>query len=291
MTGFGEATAELAGARLTVQLKSLNHRFADVRVRLPQELAAAEPELRRRVAARVRRGRVDLTIQIDGGASPAGAVQLDRALLSQVLAAAASLKQEFQLAGEPDVRTILAVPGILSLAARDAATDEARRAAAEGALERALEALDRERRREGQRIREDLLGRLRSIAGVVAEVARAAGTAPASLRDRLLERLRALEPAVELDPARVAQEAALLAERADVTEELVRLEGHLEQTEALLARPDGEPVGKRLDFLLQELQRESNTIGAKAADLAISRGAVLLKTELEQVREQVQNLE
>lgn len=291
MTGFGEGTAELPGARLTVQLKSLNHRFADLRVRLPQELSSSEPELRRKVMAHVKRGRVDLNVQIDGAGEGRGLVHLDRELLSQLLAAAASLKREFSLAGEPDLSTILAVPGIVTLSPRPGATAAACHAAAVSALERALEALDLERRREGERIQRDILARLRAISAVAADLERAASAAPGALHERLLERLRMLGATVALDPTRVAQEAALLAERADVTEELVRLAGHLEQSEALLARPDGEPVGKRLDFLLQELQRETNTIGAKAADLAVSRGALALKGELEKVREQIQNLE
>jgi uncharacterized protein (TIGR00255 family) len=147
------------------------------------------------------------------------------------------------------------------------------------------------RRREGEHLRGELLQRLESMVAAVGRIRQRAAVIPVLLRDRLVERLRVLSREVELDAGRVAQEAALLADRSDVTEEVVRLEGHLERAVGLLRAGESEPVGKRLDFLLQEMQRETNTINSKAADLAVSRDALELKAEIEKVREQTQNVE
>jgi uncharacterized protein (TIGR00255 family) len=161
----------------------------------------------------------------------------------------------------------------------------------ERALDEALQALDRERLREGGSLVADLLQRVDLMLDLTARVRERAEEVPALARDKLVKRVEALAEGVEIDPTRLAQEAAFLADRGDVTEELVRLQGHLDQMRAWLASPDGDPVGKRLDFLAQEVQRETNTISSKSADLELSRLALALKAEIERVREQVQNLE
>jgi uncharacterized protein (TIGR00255 family) len=169
--------------------------------------------------------------------------------------------------------------------------DDEQREALHESLARALAALDTERQREGRHLQQELSQRLAAMATLTDEIRRRAVSQPGRVRDRLVERLRALAPEVIVDPARLAQEAALQADRCDVTEELVRLEGHLEQARALVDRPDGEAVGKRLDFLVQEIHRETNTVNSKSADLEMSRKALALKAEVEKVREQIQNVE
>jgi uncharacterized protein (TIGR00255 family) len=290
MTGYGQATAELGQVRLWVELRSLNHRYADLRLRLPAGLADEERGIRRKVLARVKRGRVELTVNVEpiGGA---GQSQFNLALAREALGAVKTLRDELGIEGRPDVGTLLGLSGMFRGGPPELEWDEAEREVLAQSIERALEALDRERCREGEHLRLELASRLQAMAGLAAEIRSRAGELPDALRERLVERLGALAPDVGLDPSRVAQEAVILADRADVTEELVRLEGHLEQTRSLLSRPDGDAVGKRLDFLLQEIHRETNTVNSKSADLELSRKALALKAEIEKVREQVQNVE
>jgi uncharacterized protein (TIGR00255 family) len=290
MTGFGQATVSTDTAVVTVEVRSVNHRFADVRLRLPAALGAVESELRKRILDRVRRGRIDAVVEIAPPGGP-GRPQLDRTLVEEVLAAARTLDAEFHVAGRPDVACLLAIPGLFKSAGPVTLDEPATRGALGRALDQALAALDAERLREGGHLAADLRDRLRVIAGKVAEITEGSAAAPAAVRERLLERLRALAPDVVLDPARLVQEAAFLADRADVTEELVRLRGHVEQARELLERPVAEGIGKRLEFLLQEILREANTVNAKSADLRTSRAAVDLKVEIEKVREQIQNVE
>jgi uncharacterized protein (TIGR00255 family) len=183
------------------------------------------------------------------------------------------------------------VPGVLESASRSVELDDASRAVVDRALESALAALDAERHREGRSLQNDLVARIDTMESHVAAVRDRAAAVPAAAQKRIAERVQQLVTQIALDPARVAQEAAFLADRADVTEELVRLTGHLAQARTLLADSEGEPVGKRLDFLLQEIHRETNTIASKSADLEISRRALDLKAEAEKIREQIQNLE
>jgi uncharacterized protein (TIGR00255 family) len=291
MTGYGQASAELGEARVSVELRSLNHRHADLRLRLPPELAASEREIRRQVLSRVKRGRVELTVNVEPLEGGAGAPHLNRSLVREVVAAEVTLREEFAVEGTLDLATLLSVPGMFRTGPIELEWDDARRQALDGAIVAALDALDRERLREGEHLRQELSERLAGMAAIAAEIRDGAAVQPEAVRGRLVERLSRLAADVDLDPARVAQEAVILADRCDVTEELVRLEGHLDQAKSLLDRPDGDPVGKRLDFLLQEIQRETNTVNSKSADLELSRRALALKAEVEKVREQVQNLE
>jgi uncharacterized protein (TIGR00255 family) len=168
---------------------------------------------------------------------------------------------------------------------------EEEREALFNAVDMALSALDADRRREGEALKREILDRLTTMTRLTTEARERAGAIPDQLKQKLLQRLATLGSDVELDPSRLAQEATFLADRADVTEEIVRLEGHLAQAGGLLEKPDGGPVGKRLDFLLQEIHRETNTICSKSSDLELTRGALALKAEAEKVREQIQNLE
>lgn len=291
MTGYGQASADLETARLSVELRTVNHRYADLRLRLPQELAASEREVRRKVLSRVQRGRVELNVNVEPLGGGPSRPQLNHALLNEVLEAVTTLRDRFRIKGAADLGTLLTVPAMFRTGPVELAWDETAQAAFDRALGEALELLDRDRCREGEHLRGELRERLASMLALAKTLRERASAVPRLLRDRLLERLQALGPGVELDPARVAQEAVLLADRADVTEELVRLDGHLSQAGALIEQTDGQPVGKRLDFLLQEIQRETNTINSKSSDLDLSRTALALKAEIEKFREQVQNLE
>lgn len=291
MTGYGKGAAELPGLRITVELRSLNNRFADLRLRLPQELYGEESEIRRRVLARVQRGRVEMGLEVERTENGDRGVSLNRSLVRAVAEAAREVEREFGIEGRVDVNTVLALPDVLQRARPLAHLDETGRAAVYAAVDAALAALDAERRREGATLADEIRPRLARMEAIVAEIRVLAAELPAAARRKLLERIEALAPSVPFDPGRLAQEAAFLADRADVTEEIVRLEGHVRQSCSLLERPDGDPVGKRLDFLLQEIHRETNTINSKSADLEISRRALALKLDAEKVREQIQNLE
>jgi len=291
MTGYGQASAELGEARVSVELRTLNHRYADLRLRLPAELASSEREIRRKVLAGIKRGRVEMTVNVEPLEGGTSTPRLNQAFVSEVIAASAKLRDEFQIEGKPDLEALLGVPGMFRAGPIELEWNDAQREALDQAITAALDALDKERRREGEHLQQELSRLLAGMAAIAAEIRAHAATQPAAVRERLVERLNTLASGVELDPARVAQEAVILADRCDVTEELVRLEGHVEQARSLLDRPDGEPVGKRLDFLLQEIQRETNTVNSKSADLDLSRKALALKAEVEKAREQVQNLE
>ena len=291
MTGYGQASAELGEARVSVELRTLNHRYADLRLRLPAELASSEREIRRKVLAGIKRGRVEMTVNVEPLEGGTSTPRLNQAFVSEVIAASAKLRDEFQIEGKPDLEALLGVPGMFRAGPIELEWNDAQREALDQAITAALDALDKERRREGEHLQQELSRLLAGMAAIAAEIRAHAATQPAAVRERLVERLNTLASGVELDPARVAQEAVILADRCDVTEELVRLEGHVEQARSLLDQPDGEPVGKRLDFLLQEIQRETNTVNSKSADLDLSRKALALKAEVEKAREQVQNLE
>ncbi|ANM29042.1 hypothetical protein ABI59_04710 [Acidobacteria bacterium Mor1] len=288
MTGFGQGTAEQNGLRVSVEMKTVNNRFADVRLRLPSEVAGSEAALRRLIQGRVRRGRIEASFTIERPSQEAR-VELNEALVRGVGEAADRLRSELGVQGELDLSTVLGLPGILEISSGEG--EDAAGPLAQQALKAALDALDADRLREGESLRSDLLER----AGRMRELAEAAGRRaeelPAGIRTKLAARLGELAKGIELDPARVEQEVVHLIDRADVSEELVRLGGHLEQLARILSKPDGEPVGKRLEFLLQEIHRETNTINSKAADLELSRHALDLKLETEKVREQILNLE
>jgi uncharacterized protein (TIGR00255 family) len=291
MTGYGQGSAEAEGLKVTVELRSVNNRFADLKLRLPDELVPFEPELRRLVLATVKRGRVDLDLRVERTGAAAAPLVLNRAAVDGALAALKALRDDYGVQGEWDLKTLMRIPGLLERPGRADGLDPASRETVDRALSQALSALDAERLREGRALAADLLARVTAMEGHVAAIRERAATVPEAVQKRIVERVGQLVTQVALDPARVAQEAAFLADRADVTEETVRLSGHLVQARSLLADGTGEPVGKRLDFLLQEINRETNTIASKSADLEMSRRALDLKAEGEKIREQIQNLE
>lgn len=291
MTGFGQGARELQGLRLAIVLKGVNNRYSDLRLRLPAKLADLEPEIRRRILSVVRRGRVevDISVELPTGSEPNH--QLNRPLFDQVVRTADALRDDGRFEGRLDLTGVLAIPGMFRGESAEVVWEAEGREAMLDALDDAIAAFDADRRREGAVLAAELISRLAELDRHATAVGRRAAELPEALRDRLLKRLDGLRGSVELDATRVAQEAAFLAERSDLTEEIVRLEGHLGQARHLVERPDGEPLGKRLDFLLQEIHRETNTIGAKSADLELTRAALAIKLEAEKLREQVQNVE
>lgn len=286
MTGFGLGEAPLRGGRLTAEVRSLNHRFLEIRIRLPPELVDHTFFVEQLCRERLGRGRYDVSVRIDGAALPA--LELDLGRARSVYAAFARLRDELAPGAELPLSLLANVPGVWTLA--EVASAEPSRDALTRSLSAALDQLDQMRTAEGASLAAELrarLGELRRVVGALRE--QAPGIVLAQER-RLAERVARLLGGTEaLDPNRLAMEIALLADRCDITEELVRLSSHFEQFEELTV--SGGPSGRKLDFLLQEMAREANTVGAKCQDAGLSHLVVSLKAEIERLREQVQNIE
>jgi uncharacterized protein (TIGR00255 family) len=289
MTGYGTATADAAGARVTVDIRGVNQRFLDVRVTTPREYAAFETELRDRVRAVTQRGRIEVTV---ARTPVAGArrwkVGVRRELARAYVDAARDLARTLRLDARIDLADVLRLPDLMEVTERPADA-AAELPAVRRALTVALGAFDRERRREGAILARDMRARVATLDRAARGVARRVPVATAAVRAALAERMARLAGGDTLDPARVAHEVALAAERGDVTEELVRLRSHLGALAAALR--SAEPVGKRVEFLLQEIHRELNTTGSKSADLEIAELVLAARGEVEKLREQVQNVE
>ena len=289
MTGFGRGAFSSEAFGVTVEIKTVNNRYLDIHLRLGQELSAIEMIVRKRVGARLSRGRVDLNINFDR--TGAATYEVNRPLIAGYVQALREIKEELGLAGEIDVNSLARVPGALT-AARDG-FDEGNMAGVESALDQALDSLEQMRASEGAALAAEMRVRITKIEAEVPIIEAAAAGLADAYRQRLQKRVTELiargSQAVELDSGRLAQEVAYLADRSDISEELARLRSHLEQFRSSIDA-DGE-VGKRLDFLLQELNREANTVLSKSTEIAIKDSALAIKAEVEKLREQVQNVE
>jgi len=291
MTGFGQGMAERDGVRAQVELKGVNHRFLDVKIKLPGEVGPLEPRLRAEVQERVTRGRIDIAATIASSRPAAARVVINEGLVGEYLKAVASLKKDFGLKGTVGLEAVLALPGVVAVQTVAPEVDGVAAALLSEALRMALDAYDAMRASEGRRLVEDLTVRLGAIRDAVRRIEEEARDLPEAYTRRLKERVgRLLDGERTVEEGRLAQEVALLAGRADITEELVRLQGYLAQAGDTLSRPQG-PIGKTLDFIMQEMNREANTVSSKAEALAICQEALVIKGEVEKIREQVQNLE
>ncbi len=293
MTGFGRA--ELRGDTLvvTVEARSVNHRHLDVALRLPRALAPLELEARRAIAARLERGRVDINVQVAAVAEQASQrVVTDTALAREYVARARALTAELGdlgVTGGITLEWLLHRPGVVRVEEPELADAVVPWPVLEQALGRALDDLIERRTAEGERLAEELRGLHAELAAIVSTMAGRAPIGAARREERLRERLRGMLDGAAIDEARILTEAAVWADKADIAEELTRLRAHL--AELGLALDKGGPVGRALDFLLQELGREVNTVASKADDLELSQAALAGKGVLEKMREQVQNLE
>jgi uncharacterized protein (TIGR00255 family) len=287
MTGFGAGHGASGGEELDVEVRSVNHKFCEVKIRAPRELAALELDAAKAVKERLARGGVEVSLRRPG---PAGglAPRVDVALAESYARAFAEIAARLGLSGGPTLADVLGADGVVRLEER-AVDVEAARLALREALGAALDALVAMRAREGEALGKDLSGRLAHVEELVGRVAELVPAAIAAHEARLQERVQELARGVTLDPARLAQEIAILADRTDVTEEITRLRSHVGQVRALLS--SGEPAGRKLDFLVQEMHREVNTIGSKSQSAEIATAVVEMKAEVERMREQVQNVE
>lgn len=287
MTGFGTATSTTDDETLDVEVRAVNHRFLDVKARLPRDIAALESKVTKKVRDALARGSIDVRVrrsESEGGSR----VRLDLEVAREYVLRLQELAARLDLQGAPSLEQVAAADGVLTLE-ENSVDLERLGVALVDALGEALDRVIEMRVVEGKALAEDLTRRMQLIGTLVAEVEDAAPAVVTRHRDRLQARLDELAKGVDVDPARVAVELVVFADKSDVTEEVTRLQSHVEQFQKLL---DGdEPVGRKLDFLVQEMNREVNTIGSKSQATEISERVVGLKAELERVREQVQNIE
>ncbi len=287
MTGYGAANGHAGNCRLTVEVRSVNQRFLDLKLNVPREYAPYEPDLRRTISAAIERGRVEVHVSRALPPRSAG-IALQSDVAAAYIKGWKQLQKEFGLKGSLEL-SLLAGRSDLFVAAEPAADAAAEIGEVQRLLARALVAHRKEREREGAHLRRDMQERIRRLRQTLKALGKAATVVVPRLKAKLEKRLAELLGASTVDPARLAQEVAMLADRSDVTEELVRLGSHLEALDDLV-RSD-EPVAKRIDFVLQEVNRELNTIGSKASDLDVTNLVVGGKADVEKLREQIQNVE
>jgi len=287
MTGFGSAEGDVGGSRVGVEVRSVNHRYFNPSIKLPSRYSRWEAEVREALRKHVARGHVTVAVFVERPATEGAAV--DEAKFAQHAAALRSLRDRHGLEGVVDVATVLRMPDVIRTSAEDVAEGSAEELVA--IVEAAAGELTKMRAAEGSRLAEVLLERMVVVEAALARIAARAPERVIAQRDRLRENVKVLAEGVALDEQRVAQEIAILADRLDVSEEIDRFGAHLEAFREVISRKIAEPAGKRLGFILQEMLREANTTGSKANDTLIQREVLLVKEELERIREQVENVE
>ncbi|MGE3276307.1 MAG: YicC/YloC family endoribonuclease [Vicinamibacterales bacterium] len=292
MTGFASLTRDEDRGTLGLTIRAVNHRFLDLQLRLPPTLADLEPAIRARVQKRLGRGRVEVSLSLQLRQAPAPDVALNEEFVAALAAAMELARERGVIAGTLTPGDLLRLPQALTIRERLAETGslaEAFGPAVEAALDAGIDQLEAMRMREGAHLAADFDQRKALLARLVEELAAAADAGRQELEARLTERAKELAALVPNDPAVVAQEIVRVAQRSDISEEVTRFKGHLAHWDALAASP--EPCGRKLDFLLQEMNREVNTIGSKADGALVPERIIQAKAELERLREQVQNVE
>ncbi len=288
MTGYGSGSASFPGGRVSVEVRAVNHRFLEVKMILPREFLPWEHEWREMIEAQVKRGKLELMLTFSGRASRSYAVNPNLDLARAYQEAVSYLQRNLKIKGEIDVSFLAARPDFFQVSEKPQPT-QAETQAARQALQHALTVLEGQRSREGKFLERDLRTRVVALEKTRRAITKRSRVVLRIVREKLQERVTSLLQGIQIDQSRLLQEVVTLTQKSDITEELVRLGGHLEALSETLRLH--EPVGKRIDFLLQEVQREANTIGAKADDTTIRHLVVAAKEEVEKLREQVQNVE
>ncbi len=290
MTGYGKAERVVSGRKFTVEMKSVNHRFLEISLRIPQILFSLEAEIKRRMGEKFSRGKIDVAIRADGNGAAEGETRLalNLPLVRNYHALLTQLKDELNITEEIALSTITGLRDVfMPVEAAEEAADLW--GGFSPILDEAINNLSAMREKEGASLMLDLRDRLGMITGFLEEIAVRAPAVVLDYQKRLTERIRELIAGVELDESRLLQEVAIMAEKSDITEEIVRFRSHVEQFSGLLT--GGDAAGRKIDFLLQEMGREINTIGSKSGDVGIARLVVEIKSELAKLREQAQNIE
>jgi uncharacterized protein (TIGR00255 family) len=288
MTGYGGAKGEVEGLQITVELKSVNNRYLDTAVRLPRSFIFAEDAIKTAVQNHISRGKVDVFVTVDSNAADNAEVRVNEPLLRSYLAAIRSIAEQYDLPNDVSVMSVCRIPDILSVDKKDTDNDALARGML-SILESALVEFDAMRLREGEKLRDDVTGRIAEISRFVGIVEQNAPQTVTEYRARLEQKMRDVLGTAGIDESRILTEAAIFADRVAVDEETVRLRSHISQLTSLISGDS--PVGRKIDFLIQEINREANTIGSKCQSSEISHVVVDLKSEIEKIREQIQNLE
>ncbi|MBS3917301.1 MAG: YicC family protein [Deltaproteobacteria bacterium] len=288
MTGYGRGEGETSLGRVLAESRSVNHRYGDINIRLPKRLAIFENRIKEIIRSQISRGRIDVSIKLEALESEKVQLQVDSNLAEQYFQALLSLKDKFQLKGEITLELLAGAKDLISVKEESGDIDPYWQEIVP-ILKRSLQEMDEMKRSEGDALAKDIQKRLERINQLLKEIKDQYPSYVEAYQGRLREKLQSLLRGIEVDPIRLQQEIALLAERTDITEEVVRAQSHLSQF-ALLFNGN-ESVGRKMDFLLQEIHREVNTVSAKANDAEISQKVVEIKSELEKIREQVQNIE
>ena len=288
MTGYGSAKGSVEGQEITVELKSVNNRYLDCSVRLPRNFLFAEDTVKQAVSAGVSRGKVDVFVSAQASQDSGTVVSVNEELARGYRDAVARIAETLGLESGLNAFSLARFPDVLTVERRELDKDKAAAALSE-ITAKAVEEFNAMREREGERLRRDMLGKLETIEGLVSVVEERSPQTVKEYRERLEARLRDILADCSLDEQRVITEAAIFADRTAVDEETVRLRSHIAQFRTMLE--EGSPIGRKMDFLVQEFNRESNTIGSKCSDASLAKVVVDLKSEIEKIREQLQNVE
>ena len=289
MTGFGRGFESSDDFAVTVEIKTVNNRFLDINLRLGNELQALESTIKRQIGNRLSRGRVDVNLTYERTSQIN--YELNRPMIAGFLAAMKQMQDEFALSGEPDINVVARLPNVLVPKKDD--LDEHFIVGVERAVNYAIDDLEKMRRNEGGMLKNELAFRLSEIENRIPAIETEAGGVAEEFRQRLTKKITEMlartESQIDIDQGRLAQEIAFMADRSDISEEIQRLRSHIEQFRQIV--DEETEVGKRLDFLTQELNREANTIASKTNNLVVKENALAIKSEIEKIREQVQNVE
>lgn len=288
MTGFGKGTCAVDGREMTVELKSVNNRFLDISMRLPRSLSQLEEPFRRALQQRLSRGHIDVFVNYRNTRSDARAVRLDTPLMEAYVQQARKAAEALSLTDDLTLSRVLSLPDVTEIIPADE-DEEALLSLGEQAVHLAIDALLKMRLGEGERLKQDLHSRIARMEEYAAAIEKRAPGVAEDYRKKLTERIEEMVKDTEVDRSRLATEIALFADRAAIDEEIVRLKSHLVHFNELLEVQ--EPAGRKMDFLIQEMNRECNTIGSKANDAALTDLVLLCKAEIEKLREQIQNIE
>ena len=286
MTGFGRGESKKEKLSCLVELRSVNSRFLDISLHLPEKLFPLEMDIKKLIQRQIKRGKVTLSISLDGG-DYSKVPLVDKEIIRQYLRAFRGIEKEFNLDYQINLSMLSSLPGVITFSKDKAQKSEVLSAVVLPALKKAIDSLVRMRKKEGALLLRDINWCLKNIKEEMTSIKLQVPKILKSYRGRLRERVKELTP--QFDESRLLTEIAIIAERGDINEELVRLQGHLTQFKSALRV--SQPIGRKLDFLLQEMNREVNTIGSKAPSLNISQSVIKIKSELEKIREQVQNIE
>lgn len=288
MTGYARSESQDKGRVFVLEIRSVNHKYCDISIKLPKTLLGLEGMIKKCIQEKFSRGKFDVLVSRNGSDDYTKRLVLDEELVSQYFNILHGLKAKFGLKGDIDINLLAGFSDLIKVSEIEEDQREVERILMP-LLQRTINSLTRVRNEEGKALYNDIVKRLRIVAGAINRIEKLANKALSTYHRRLKERVSSLNKSVKIDPARLAQEVALIAERCDITEEMVRFRSHIKQFNKLLKEDKG--VGRRLDFLLQEMNREINTTGSKANDAEISIEVVNVKNELEKIREQVQNIE